>query len=98
MPWPKGRPRSPEERAKISASLKGPKSPRWVGDAVGYNGVHARIARSKVRTGRCERCGVDAGFGRAGTDFANISGEYRDDIDDYVELCKSCHRNHPPMS
>ena len=48
----------------------------------------------------CEHCGKKPGTimrnGRpgSGTEFANISGEYKRDINDYVELCIACHKRY----
>ena len=64
----------------------GERHQHWKGDAVGYMGVHNWLRRHKPKAGACSNCGR---VGR--TDWANISGEYRRDFDDYLELCRSCH-------
>jgi hypothetical protein len=63
----------------------------WQGENVGYAALHLWVAKHKVRIGVCEQCGAHPD-GR-GTEFANVSGEYRRHVDDYVELCNSCHKD-----
>lgn len=65
----------------------GEKHPRWTGDAISYDGLHHWIRRHFQKLGYCAFCEKE---GR--TEFANISGEYRRDIEDYVELCRPCHK------
>lgn len=48
--------------------------------------IHNWIARRKTKTGRCSECGAERY-----TEWANVSGEYRYDVDDFIELCKPCH-------
>src|SRR5215472_4070325 len=48
--------------------------------------VHNWVSRRKKKTGLCSQCGQ-----RRYTEWANVSGEYRRDPDDYIELCKPCH-------
>lgn len=67
---------------------------QWKGDAAGYAAIHKWLYDRKERTGICELCGhepIDKN-GRISTDFANISGDYRRDVEDYIEVCRSCHR------
>lgn len=60
--------------------------------------IHRWVAKNRIRTGVCERCKkeiepITDSIGRkhVGTVFANISGEYKLDVDDYKELCRPCH-------
>ena len=60
-----------------------------------YQAIHKWLRKNKQRTGICQICGARPIWlmsGRIGTEFANISGEYRRDVDDYIELCRPCHR------
>lgn len=65
----------------------GPNSPSWKGDEVGYGGLHMWVQQQRPRTGTCQRCGATGGR----TENANLSGEYRRDLDDFLELCVPCH-------
>ena len=81
----------------MSAARKatGEEHGNWKGDAASYAAIHLWVRRHKPRTGICSQCGsqpVPRGRNKVGTNFANLSGEYRRDLDDYVELCVSCHR------
>ena len=90
-----GRPPAPgyEERlAKARAKFghpKGPESPSWKGDAVGYGALHAWVKKMLGAPMQCSRCGTTE---RKWYDWANVSGEYKRDISDWVRLCRSCHR------
>lgn len=85
---------SPETRAKIGTAQRNERGNNWKGDDVGYVGLHDWMSKNKPRTGICEHCGdVPTVRGRTvGTEFANVSGEYRRDITDFIELCIPCHR------
>lgn len=62
------------------------KNNQWKGEAVGRTGLHAWIRRHKNKPELCETCRKVPPY-----DVANISGDYRRDIDDYKWLCRSCH-------
>lgn len=81
---------SEETRKKISKShiglQAGEKNPHWKGDAVGYSQLHFWIHKNKPRPERCEKCNIEPPH-----DIANVSGEYKRDINDYQWLCRRCH-------
>lgn len=51
-----------------------------------YAKLHTWIASRKKKTGICSRCNR-----RRFTSWANLSGEYRIDLDDFAEMCSMCH-------
>ena len=57
------------------------------GEKVGYFGVHAWVRVRKPKPELCEKCKI-----KPAIDLANISGEYKRDINDYEYLCQRCHR------
>lgn len=59
---------------------------------MGYTSIHKWVRTQKNRTGFCSECGIEAGFGRSGTQWHNIDHEYRANLNDYIELCIPCHR------
>ncbi len=65
----------------------------WKGNDVGYDALHDWITKNGKKIGACTICGAskDTKDGRTYTQWANISKDYKRDIDDYVELCPSCH-------
>jgi len=76
-------------------NARGAVSPSWRGDEVSYSGLHHWLRSNWPVAGVCELCGAEptpAVDGRARTNYANVSGEYRRNRDDYLELCVPCHR------
>lgn len=103
---PKGRPHTPESRAKLSASKRGSKNPmfgkteaqhpNWKGNQVGYFGVHDWMTSRYGQPNHCEQCGTTDPDTRY--EWANISGEYRRERSDFIRLCKRCHNNHDQIN
>ena len=82
---------SPESRKKISDYRRsfgpsGKNHPLWKGDEVGYTALHFWVYRNKMKKGRCSTCSFTGD-----TEWANISGVYLRDLDDFAEMCKACH-------
>lgn len=73
-------------RRTISEALKGNKNNQWKGDNAGIIALHIWIRRYKPKPITCEICNKNRPF-----DLANISGEYKRDINDYQWLCRRCH-------
>lgn len=77
-----------------STSMRGEKRPdvtgenngSWKGDDVGYHGLHKWVHRHKTKPVECEFCGR-----KDNIQWANKSGEYKRDLDDWIALCLSCH-------
>jgi hypothetical protein len=49
--------------------------------------IHKRLRKLHGPPTVCEHCGKTENL-----EYANISKEYSDDISDYKQLCRSCHR------
>lgn len=60
---------------------------KWKGDNVKYTALHQWVRRYKPFRDSCEFCGKS----NCMIHLANISGEYKRDIDDFKWLCASCH-------
>lgn len=94
--WNKGKSWNSEIKRKISKSKKGKPNfktresnhYRWKGSRVSYNGLHAWVTKYKNKPKKCEHCGT---IKAKKYNWANVSGEYKRDLDDYIRLCKSCH-------
>jgi len=68
-----------------SATKMGINNPMWKGDKVGYGKLHVWIKSRKPKPQFCIRCNNPP------YDLANISGQYRRDVNDYEWLCRRCH-------
>lgn len=94
----RGRRHTAETRRRIAEAIQGkhrtgPHHHNWKGDAVGYRSLHEWVARHKKKAGVCSSCGTVVGTARkTGTEWANRSGHYLRDLDDFIELCVPCHR------
>ena len=77
---------TPKIREKIRQSKLRNNNPNWKGDSVGYNALHEWIRNHKPQPSFCENCKSTKAH-----DLANISGEYKRDINDFKWLCRRCH-------
>lgn len=73
---------------KINAKLinHSEKNGNWLGDNVSKRGLHRWVTRQKGKPEKCEECGEEKQL-----DLANISQEYKRDLDDWEWLCRRCH-------
>jgi len=62
---------------------------RWKGDQVGYDALHRWVAKQLGKPNICYNCGLKDTNRQY--DWANISGNYIRDLNDWIRLCKSCH-------
>jgi hypothetical protein len=62
------------------------KNGMWKGDNVGYVALHQFIKLRKPKPKVCESCSREVRL-----DLANISGEYKRDVNDFIWLCRKCH-------
>lgn len=51
-----------------------------------YNNLHYWVNKNKPKPLKCEHCDSEKKL-----DWANISHNYTQDLDDWVALCRSCH-------
>lgn len=78
-------------KAKNEHSFKpGTQHPNWKGDEVGYRDLHLWVERQLGKPDTCEHCGKKSLTGRQ-IHWANKSGEYRRDVNDWIRLCAPCH-------
>jgi hypothetical protein len=73
----------------ISKNNSGEKNGMWKGDDVKYCALHTRIKKKLPKPDTCQFCGQNKRL-----DLANISKEYKDDITDWLWLCRKCHQNY----
>ncbi len=60
----------------------------WKGDDVGYSALHDWVARQLGKPRECEHCKSKT---KKVYHWANKSGDYKRDINDWIRLCVSCH-------
>lgn len=76
-------------KAHATPKLTGEANPIWKGDSVGYSALHAWVRRKLGTPNLCGRCNTTTA---KRYEWANISGEYKRDLSDWIRLCTSCHR------
>lgn len=74
----------------------GDQDPNWLGDDATYNAKHKWIHKHWDKTGVCEDCGITPVAKKVTrlknlTQWHNISGLYKRDRADWLELCTKCH-------
>ena len=79
----------PNTKLALLASVMGEKNNNWVGDNVSYRALHSWVNRQLGKASRCSN-----NINHAGRfEWANISGDYKRDINDWRQLCNKCNRN-----
>jgi len=77
---------TPEGRKRISLAKMGDKNPMWKGDDVSYISLHQWVREQIAKPETCQECHKAEPL-----DVANISQEYKRDLEDWEWLCRSCH-------
>lgn len=73
-------------KRKMSIAKAGVRNPMWCGDKVGLKALHEWIKNHKLKPQFCEKCKITPPY-----DLANISQQYKRDINDFEWLCRKCH-------
>ena len=83
------RERNPElHRQRVSASLIG-NHRRWLGDKAGYVAVHIWMVK---HLGKASHCSFNPTHKAKRFEWANKYHSVSRNIEDYIQLCPSCHR------
>jgi hypothetical protein len=61
----------------------------WKGEDASYPAIHAWVKR---HLGKPDHCALDKDHKSEKYHWANKSGEYKRDLDDWIPLCPKCHR------
>jgi hypothetical protein len=80
----------PDMVGNMKSARYGINNRAWKGDNVGYVPLHLWVKRQKGSPKKCELCGKDGLTGRL-IHWANKSGKYLRDVDDWIRLCAKCH-------
>jgi hypothetical protein len=63
----------------------------WSGDNPTYGALHQWIRKKLGRSMKCEKCGkIETSYKKM--HWANRSGKYLRDLNDWIRLCVSCHK------
>jgi hypothetical protein len=61
----------------------------WKGKNASYASIHHWVRRHKGRPNKCELCGT---MDKKHYDWMNVDHQYKRDLNDYVRVCRRCHR------
>ena len=90
-----GKNRSEETKIKISENRKGKgtneRQHLWKGNKAGYTAIHTWL---RGRLGTARHCSFNSDHKSTRYHWANISGSYLRDIDDWASLCPKCHKTY----
>lgn len=64
---------------------------RWKGDNAGVVAMHRWVEKWKGTPKKCEVCGTEK---KGMYDWANVDHSYKRVLEDYIRMCRSCHRNY----
>src|SRR3990167_554672 len=79
-------------RNKFRATLHREKHHGWKSEHAGKGAKHAFVARHKGKPNKCEHCG--SASKKRIYDWANVDHKYSRNLNDYIRLCRSCHRKY----
>ena len=79
------------KKGKHYPHLQEENHPQWKGDNVSYRRLHMWVVKKKGQPDVCEKCGK-AGLKGRQIHWANKSGKYKRDLNDWIRLCQSCHK------
>lgn len=100
---PIGTKHTKEWKQIMSNRMSGDQHPQWLGNDVGYQGLHMYLNRTYGKPTQCQN--LDCVYPRKGAkkilekpykfEWALIKGKkYSRDRKDYIWLCTSCHRKY----
>lgn len=81
----------PWNSGKKHLKITGVRNANWKGDEVSYRNLHRWVVRQLGQPGDCANCDKTK-LTRHQIHWANISHEYRREVDDWVRLCTKCHK------
>lgn len=88
IPWNKGK-----KGVQSFEYMVGEKHYKWKGDKAGYGSIHDWVKRQLGKPQKCEFCGQIESIEHR-LNWANKTGKYLRDINDWLRLCLKCHRKY----
>lgn len=73
--------------------LRGNSNYAWKGEAVSYRNLHRWVERTAGKPNTCVMCKQSHLKGKS-IHWANRSGQYKRDLNDWIRLCVPCHANY----
>ncbi len=70
---------------------KGINNGHWMGDRVGYSGIHKWVAYWRGKPKECELCKTNE---VQRFDWASINHKYKRNLNDWLRLCPKCHKSY----
>lgn len=90
----RGRVMSDEEKERRSLTVpRGERSGTWKGDKVKYRALHDWVASRLGKPHDCTFCG-NTELRHRQYHWANVSGQYMRDTEDWMRLCATCHKRY----
>lgn len=83
IPWNKGK-----SGVQDTSHLIGENNYQWKGENVSYRELHKWVENHLGKPRICTFCRSTE---EKKYDWANISGDYHRDLEDWIRLCRSCH-------
>lgn len=86
---------NPMKNVSVLEKVSGENSKLWLGENAGYFSKHEWIREQGIDRSKCSHCGINGLHyknGRWSIEFCNISGEYKRNVEDWITLCRKCHR------
>ena len=80
------------EFKKSDIRITGKNNSSWKGDNVGLTALHDWVKRKLGKATECVSCNDTLNAKRF--EWANVSGEYKRNLEDWIMLCSICHRKH----
>lgn len=80
----------------LKGAMKGMANGMWKGDDVGYSALHDWVERELGKPTFCSTCKI--AFSDKKYHWANKSHEYKRDLNDWIPMCVSCHKNYDIMA
>ena len=77
----------------LRGDFLGDKNHNWKGDKVGYRCLHLWVQRKLGKASQCEHCGKQKTTPKS-INWANISRKYLRNLNDWIQLCVSCHKKY----
>ena len=75
------------------SKVAGGKNTQWRGNKVGYVALHSWLRRELGKPNRCDFCGRNDENQNI-YEWANKSGYYLRELNDWMRLCKKCHNRY----